>query len=762
MDDFLTYGEAHSELNPELLVSPSAKQTFRLVTNQGQQDFEIIELRYVGTADNISADIIVVDCLNDQVPTRNEVGIDPRERLALVFPIDESAIPKVYSLRQDFPATLHQNHVGSDEPPACLCLYFEPWIAVQRTWTPQKHLYRILWWLAETAKGTLHRTDQPLEQIYFDSPVKVFLPPDFDKFLLRDDIALTMCGISQENTTSNIVPLIGEFTPKSTSYKNGWPSYFPIYLDLEPIIQSNIERFPKSLGSLHDQLSKRGASIFDVLCKEVQRLTPPAALPRIQNGRLLLLINFKIKRTSDGPTEKNELHAFIIESDFTMLAESLGLVFMDLNNKQSLPIIGNTSNIDSELWRQFKIIPVEAKLQATKELARKASSVAEESSEFNGVLAGAGALGGVLADLWSREAWGTWTIIDPDHIEPHNIIRHIAKSFLVGFSKAVAVKTLLECNFNTDYSHVEAIPKSVLELSSPEIQKAIASASLFVDATTTLAVPREISQKDDTPRSVSLFLTPSGFNSVMLLEDSERQVRLESLEAQYYRAMINNDWGCNHLSGHLGNLWVGAGCRDVSAIISFELIQLHAATLARQVRIARDQSEPYIRIWQTDPDTGALAAYSIQVAKPLSFKVGLWRVLLDSDIATKLKKIRGQELPCETGGVILGYIDNKIKTIFVVDVLTAPPDSESTPLGFTRGIYGLAETLDEIARRTANIIGYIGEWHSHPMFYSAIPSSDDLKLIKALSDTLSQDGQPALMMIIGSDGEISVTVQESQ
>lgn len=45
----------------------------------------------------------------------------------------------------------------------------------------------------------------------------------------------------------------------------------------------------------------------------------------------------------------------------------------------------------------------------------------------------------------------------------------------------------------------------------------------------------------------------------MGIEDSERGTRLTHLEAQYYRAILTNDWGEEHLSGHYGGLIVGGG-----------------------------------------------------------------------------------------------------------------------------------------------------------------------------------------------------------
>ena len=52
--------------------------------------FQLIELRHSDVAGG--AEVVVVDAINDQVPTRNAVGIKARERLALVVPVDESRL----------------------------------------------------------------------------------------------------------------------------------------------------------------------------------------------------------------------------------------------------------------------------------------------------------------------------------------------------------------------------------------------------------------------------------------------------------------------------------------------------------------------------------------------------------------------------------------------------------------------------------------------------------------------------------------------
>lgn len=89
-----------------------------------------------------------------------------------------------------------------------------------------------------------------------------------------------------------------------------------------------------------------------------------------------------------------------------------------------------------------------------------------------------------------------------------------------------------------------------------------------------------------------------------------------------------------------------------------------------------------------------------------------------------------------------------------------PPDSKEETDGFVRGVCGLEEVVKAAQERTGQIVGYVGEWHSHPPNHSSKPSGDDLLLLGHLAVRLSEDGQPALMLIAGEEGERWLTAVE--
>lgn len=763
---YKSLGESLADLDPKRLEHDDSRRL--LAACQQQPAFDVVELRRLELGEAVGEgslviDGIVVECCDGTVPSRNQVGIKNRERLLLLYGPGLSVPHDVRALRSNFPDTPHQNSVPPSEP-ASLCLYFEPWSSVERTWTPAKHLQRILWWLRETALGTLHRSDQPLERMYFVPRYQIVLPADFNVHAASQDEVLRLaCARSRPSGTV----LRGTFVSKDTAKAEGSePGLDTLVMQVKPVASTRIERYPATLGELHEQLVARGSEFITSLIDAVKKVVASTGLP-IRNAKVqhtLLLLQVPVTRDDETAPERTDVIGFIVHhNSLATLGIASGAAFDGTDGKayvNNLTLVGPGGKVahTSAAWRDLTIEPVDVRFALTPKDARRASGVQDEGAEFRGVLAGVGALGSCMADLWCRAGWGRWSYIDDDILHAHNLVRHIAKDWHIGWAKVDVVAQMAELTWPSEPKPT-AIFAKVTDFGNDEVKNAITGARLLVDATTTLEVPRDLSDRDDSPRMVSAFFTPSGRDSVLLLEDFTRKVRLSSIEAQYYRAVLSNDWGNSHLNGHHGAYWVGGGCRDLSGVLSQEVVQSHGSTLARQVRLLSAKPEAQIRVWSMDDETGALACEVVPVEEPKEATLGEWRVLWDEGLAKKLKSIRVESLPNETGGVILGYVDQKRKAIHVVDVLPAPTDSVASQAGFTRGATGVREAIERAAALTANIVGYLGEWHSHPRYSSATPSATDAELLAYLAETLALDGVPAVMVIVG-ETDISISLGE--
>ncbi|MEN4838944.1 ThiF family adenylyltransferase, partial [Pantoea agglomerans] len=407
-------------------------------------------------------------------------------------------------------------------------------------------------------------------------------------------------------------------------------------------------------------------------------------------------------------------------------------------------------------WESIPLYQTEIRFGMNASNARDMSAIDPDTALIKGVLVGVGALGSALADIWIREGWGSWTLVDPDLLMPHNLCRHTGFDGFLGWPKTEVVRKLAEYIYPHDPAPV-AINKSILD-DDDDIASALKDAGIIVDVSTTFEVPRSLALRDDTPRTVSLFLTPSGSSSVMLIEDEARLQRVDALEGQYYRAILNSGWGAHHLEHHYGDRWVGGGCRDISVRMSNESIHVHAGILSRQLRQTVLRKEARLCVWSSDEDSGAVNVHEIPVFPVITAMKGEWTVKVDRGLINKLREIRMQALPNETGGTLLGVTDFKNRSIVLVDALPAPPDSVASQTHFVRGREGQEQALEKSRRLTAHVVDYVGEWHSHPQGYCARASSDDEKLIEILHTKMSAEGLPVVMVIL-SESDINIVVK---
>lgn len=720
--------------------NPSLEQCDRAVQELYQacldnSSCEMVELRSDPENQNQS---IIAEFGDGSFEIDNPAGIQRVERLALTYDTNKDFSWDVRALRKDFPVTIHQNHVLEGEPRS-LCLYIEPWVSIERSWTPQLFLTRIFWWLRATAEGTIHGDDQPIEHLFFSSPYNFLLPENHFECEANANRKLSFCCIDHDG--GRIKTFIGKY-----SENKSYPFCLSVSLLLDPVENGPLEEYPHTLGQLQGILKQRNSNVIAPLKSTIQELASEKGIEAKNELNEFVLLLLGIPRSRNGNVEKIEIQGFIIETGVALLGEKLSVLCKSPEDKKWYRDPFATS--ESDEWKTLQITPVNVSCYPSSKEIRSYSGLNPDDEGPEGIIAGVGALGGLLAAIWKRECWGKWSYVDDDIIQAHNIVRHISTHHGLGHPKSSIVDLITD---GIHQSREKSTPHHFVTdiLSDDEkLAKAINDSGLLVDATTTLHVPREISQKDHYPRTASLFITPSGMASVMLLEDVSRTIRCNSLEAQYYRAILDSEWGTTHLAGHYGRQWVGAGCREITVSMSDELVHLHSATLARQLRKCVSRKEAKICIWDHQEDTGGIIPHDIPVFQSKKAAIGGWEVIWDNGFIESAKNYRDEALPNETGGILFGIIDQKDKTISVVKACLAPKNSESTPSSFKRAAYCSTEILSDCHERTAGIVTYIGEWHSHPPNYGALPSPDDIGQLKFISTELQTEGMPALMMII--------------
>ena len=676
--------------------------------------------------------------------------IRPRERLVALFPPDDATTPEVLSLRDDFPSVPHRS-LRYDEFPRSLCLYDEPFRDLKKTWTAARFLERVRDWLALTAKGRLHHEDQPLEPL-FVAQDHVILPDDL--FDGERDFSQRLRIEPIEYPNGNFVCLLSKAPPVLTATEPPKPGEKPAGFDyvataFRCAAQTHgvIRRQPATLRDLAEVFRSLGRDFLSELKERLaawQREKAPLA------ARLILVIWFPKTRDEEGRIEATDVWTFLTSGSLLEVGAAIGL--WDVHDGKPGTILGGDASRDG---RGIKL----ALLHSHFNLSRSRAARLEGRTErFDGKIAavGVGALGSQVTLNLARSAFGEWTIIDDDLLLPHNLARHALDGNALGYPKAYALATFANSLIEGD-SIVRAILADVLDpgKSQQAVGEAFAAADIILDLSASVAVARHLAHAPDLKaRRISIFLNPTGEDLVVLAEDAGRSSPLDSLEMQYYRALVTDE----RLDGHFrpldGRARYGQSCRDVTSRIPQDSVALHAANASRIVKTISSTSASRIIIWRSDRD-GNVRRVDIGTAPVIRHAIGDWTVCLDALLVHRLAQLRDAKLPRETGGVLIGSFDLERRIAYIVETIPSPPDSEEWPTLYIRGCRGLRGEVDRLAERTDGMLEYIGEWHSHPAGCSTAPSADDVRVFGWLTESMDVEGLPALMMIVGDDGHSS-------
>lgn len=703
---------------------------------------DISLLQVLKSTEGPDREALVVDVECDEIPNRNPVGLRSPERLAILVGADDDSPPAVLALRRDFPAVMHLNATPAGEPRS-LCLYFEPHRSVMRSWTAPKFLRRIQWWLLKTSQGALHAADQPLELPFFDTGWELVIPADFDQLRQRTDVQFFASFIEPAHLRGTSTLMLRTVAVGKAKLEGLGVAI----IDCPPIVQGARTDIPSTLGAAADELVGRGLDLAAMLRDNLWRqIHPKGETLKGASDRFVVVLNMPVCREPGTPPERTQRLALLTAVGRLELGLRLGAYArVDDQVFKDTPI-GGRASLEGD-WRSLLTLPA-AVLDAPSRTALRTLSATPNQGPVAAVLVGAGALGSELLNLWTRAGWGCWTIIDSDHVKPHNLARHAAFFNQIGQPKASACQALVDLVHGTAGT-ARAIVADACDRTSEVVGTALSGAGLVVDCSTTVDFPRWTSASAHAARHASVFLTPNGRGSVLLLEDQGRECRLRTLEAQYYRALLNHAWGQHHLDGHLGSFWSGASCRDISYKLPHSSVVAHAATLAEQLIRRHERPQAVIQAWHRDPETGAVEVFDVPVHAPIVQPRGPLTVYLDKGLEDKLRQLRAYRLPEESGGVLLGYHDRNLGEAVIVDVLPPPPDSHHSTVHFERGVEGLLESYSEVQRRTGNVVGYLGEWHSHPPGHNARQSPDDLLQLFKLALGMADDGLPVIQLIVG-------------
>lgn len=667
-----------------------------LSCRRNHKEMEILILRFNGIA----------------VPDEPDYNIHVSEEVAVCCSKEDLINPEVYALRNDFPLGLPHSNAQNFERPVSLCVSDVPLADIRIQWNACKFLNSIFRWFNLNCLGQLHEKDRPLE-VFFQYHKVCYL-------LNFNNGELGYCKYTSIDETSSTLKFV----------KESEGNCILLWIAVSKTISSAFACLPKCINDLNRVQVFKGTRLSDIMLGFI--------LKEAQRGKRfepVFILSIPLVRNKYRNKEERYDVAFV----------RIGEHMHDVAQKRK-----DWSKEHFDEW--FLGHPVDVEFISppiTNKINTKQNGINNQISKI--VVIGFGTLGSNLVDKLVREgSCKEMTIIDPDVFQPHNFSRHILNSEYVGINKAVAARKL--------YSGVEGLKirtasRDYLSLSEKEKSNIFNEADLIIDASTSVAVERQLAFDDNLRkiRKCSVFLNPKGTDLVLLFEDKDRINRLDLLEMEYYMKLLADD----ALAGHLevaDNRNVDIfSCRSVSNIINYDNVGILSSIASLQIKKTIVSENCKAAIWHVNQDDGTNVKYDIDVISWIEKESNGFKVFYNSMLLSELVSQRELVGNKETGGCLFGNLDRERNIFYILFSTHAPEDSDSGANYFIRGTKFLANTISKIERRTYYQVEYLGEWHSHPDF-SCRPSKTDDRQLEEMRKLLQGEDHPFVQMITGEDG----------
>jgi integrative and conjugative element protein (TIGR02256 family) len=534
----------------------------------------------------------------------------------------------------------------------------------------------------------------------------------------------------------------------------------PAFLMSEPMPYE----FPKNMGDLLFEMERRGVSV-SILIAALR----VAVLLNRETEPLFVVLGTPMRGVADSGGKKFHLAAWYVEA---AIVRGLRLSLHKFNPDPRLQHLGE--EIEQIVLEWMKLADVEWCLVREDRpeivIPRDRNSA---TSWFKGKTVsvwGCGALGSHLAEFLLRAGVRKLVLHDNGIVTPGILVRQLFTDGDIGKPKVAALSTRLRA-IRPD---IEIEERTGNLLSGP-----LASGDwtdggdLVIETTATGAVmsKAEAVRRREGRRSpfVSMALGHTAEKGMVLIVgaghsggplDVDRKLRQECYRRPELLDYAREFWPQH---GRTEIFQPEPGCSDATftgsctdvALLAATMLNLAAeelnATDAPAVAHLVSQPEPFASVsrrhkrfsWPADQVLEDLSSgYEVRLASAASREMTGW--------ISANGRIRGVSV--ETGGLLFGERNDLLKIVWVDEVSGPPPDSSHSPSGFICGVQGTAELANEKANRTAELVRFLGMWHTHPGGLP-LPSATDLRGIEQLVQATHSLSGKSLMLIVGGEAD---------
>lgn len=706
--------------------------------------------------------------LDVALPSRGTVdGVDIRAREPVVFLLhgERRALeaPRVLADRKNFPKTLPHLNPTPEARPASLCLHrgsINEWFAEH---TFDDYVDRVRGWLADAAAGQLIKEVDRFEPMRVDEHGGIAVFPYAE---------LLDVPSAADAPPYRYAPLA---FAQSMPPGEASAAYRPVFVLHECITPRKVERLVSPIRKSNEAARRDGAALQTTL----------GVLVWPKEGR----INSEYFGTR--PTTFAELVELCGKAGCPLSPAVRGLAAWMAKGglkpdwlpvvmavRRPLPLVGQASDTEllafaienREIGTRHSPVPDDAPVHALLQLEPLTRRRAVQLSRHDAgpplpriALLGAGALGSKMALHLGRGGHDELTIVDDDLLLHHNLVRHALSADSLWRGKAAALRETLRSLFPIDRQlRVEAAEQDALDLLFKASGAALEGHDLVVDATASNTVLNALGDctLPEPARVVRCEIADEGRLGIWLLEGRGRSPRIDDLRALLYTRAREDEKISGWLKSFrrqraeadeslLEEIQLGVSCGSSTLRLSDEVVSFHAAAMTMALRRQPESGEIGLT-WHeqaADEPFGSRRVPVLPTRVLTSDEAPGWEVRLLNPAAVFMRDTLNRDRPNETGGILLGQVDARRHIIYVTEALGPPADSEKRPYRFKKGTRGVSEVITGAMAVTGGLIGYVGEWHTHPMGGTAL-SSTDRDAVADLRADLDKLGWPTHVMIV--------------
>ncbi|MEA2878506.1 MAG: hypothetical protein QOF14_3702 [Hyphomicrobiales bacterium] len=363
---------------------------------------------------------------------------------------------------------------------------------------------------------------------------------------------------------------------------------------------------------------------------------------------------------------------------------------------------------------------------------------------------GCGSVGSKMAMHLARSGVKICAVSDNGSLRPHNMARHaLARDLLAGTKAPELAKELKLIGQSPSACEGDL----VFDLADKERRKAILpkETRFAINTTASLGVREALSAihpKQVKSRLAEAALFGRGDGGFLFFEGASHNPTLCDLadelnatvtDERVHKLLFDPEFG-------LTEIQIGQGCGSLTmpmtdmrlsamtAALTEEFVECMQATDAEGLIIVGTKAEASNTNW-TRQSVAPFEVVDIEGPKD-------WTTRISQRVLAKIRAEVGRYPTVETGGVLIGSCSARLRTVVVVDLIEAPPDSTRSAARFVLGTAGLKTAIKARHRASGGTLFDVGTWHSHLADHGPSP------LDRATAKQLAAERPPPSVLLI--------------